>query len=183
MNQHQNIVLIEYFTKYFNTLKYLTYFTLHRIYIHLSYFTKTPWFGACLSQIPLDSRSCCCCSVAKSCPALCDPMDCSMPSSPVLHHLPELAQTHAHRVGDATQPSHPLLPTSPLAFSLPQHQGLSCESALCIRWPKYWSFSISSSNEYSALISTSYPTSTNPRSSSLSAKLSSRTSLTIVFYI
>ena len=53
------------------------------------------------------------------------------------------------------QPSHPLSSPSPPAFSLPQHQGLSNESALCIRWPKYWSFSfsISPSNEYSGLIS------------------------------
>ena len=48
-----------------------------------------------------------CCSVTQSCPTLCDPMD--MPSLPVLHHLPELAQTHVHWVGDAIQPSHPLL--------------------------------------------------------------------------
>ena len=146
------------------------------------YFTKTPWFCACLSQIPLDTTSCCC-SVAKSCPTLCDPVDCSMPGSPVLHHLPELAQAHVHRVGDAMQPSHPLLPTSPLAFSLSQHQGLSNESALCIRWPKYWSFSISPSSEYSALTSTLYPASTNTRSSSLSAMLSSRAFLTIAFYV
>ena len=43
----------------------------------------------------------CCCSVAQSCPTLCDPMDCSTPGFPVLHHLPELAQTHVHGVGDA----------------------------------------------------------------------------------
>ena len=59
-----------------------------------------------------------------------------------------------HRVNDAIQPCHPLLP-SPLAFNLSQHQDLSNESALRIRWPKYWSFScsISPSNEYSGLIS------------------------------
>ena len=55
---------------------------------------------------------------------LCDPKDCSMPGFPVLHHLPELAQTHVHRVGDAIQPSHPLLSPSP-ALNLSQHQGLS----------------------------------------------------------
>ena len=55
---------------------------------------------------------------------LCDPMDCSTPGSPVLHHLPELAQTHVHRVGDAIQPPHPLPPSSPFAFNLSQHQGL-----------------------------------------------------------
>ena len=65
-----------------------------------------------------------CCSVAKSCLTLCDPMNCSMPSLPVLHNFPELAQTHVHRVSDAIQPSHPLSSPSPPAFSLSQHQGL-----------------------------------------------------------
>ena len=53
--------------------------------------------------------------------------------------------THVHRVGDAIQPSHPLLSLSPPAFNLSQHHGLSNESALRIRWPKYWSFSFSAS--------------------------------------
>ena len=48
-------------------------------------------------------------SVAQSCPTLCDPMNCSMPGLPVHHQLPEFTQTHVHRVGDAIQPSHPLL--------------------------------------------------------------------------
>ena len=47
-------------------------------------------------------------SVAQSCPTVCDPMDCSTPVFPVHHQLPELAQTLAHRAGDAVQPSHPL---------------------------------------------------------------------------
>ena len=51
-------------------------------------------------------------------------MDCSMPGFPVHHQLPELAQTHVHRVGDAIQQSHPLSSPSPPAFSLSQHQGL-----------------------------------------------------------
>ena len=59
--------------------------------------------------------------VAQSCPTLCGPMDCSMPGFPVLHHLPELAQTHVHWVGDAIQPSHPLSSPSPPAFYLSQH--------------------------------------------------------------
>ena len=63
-------------------------------------------------------------SVAQSCPTLCDPMDCSMPAFPVLHQLPELAQTHVHWVGDAIQPSHPLSSPSPPVFNLSQHQGL-----------------------------------------------------------
>ena len=96
-----------------------------------------------------------CCSVPKSCPTLCDPMDYSTPGFSVLHSLLEFTQTHVHRVGDVIQPSHPLLSPSPLAFNLFQHQGLSNESVLRIRWPKYWSFSfsITPSNEYSGLIS------------------------------
>ena len=62
-------------------------------------------------------------SVAQSCPILCDPMGCSTPGFPVHHQLPEFAQTHVHRIGDAIQPSHPLLSPSPPAFSLSQHQG------------------------------------------------------------
>ena len=54
-----------------------------------------------------------CCSVAKLCPTLCDPVDCSTPGFPVLHYLLESTQTHVHRVGDAIQPSHPLLSLSP----------------------------------------------------------------------
>ena len=63
-------------------------------------------------------------SVCQSCLSLCNPMDCSTPGLPVHHQLPELAQTHVHRVGDAIQPSHPLLSPSPLVFNLSQHQGL-----------------------------------------------------------
>ena len=69
-------------------------------------------------------------SVAQSCPTLCDPMDCSMPSFPVHHQLRELDQTHVHRVGDAIQPSHPLSSPSPPAFNLSQHQGLFLMSRL-----------------------------------------------------
>ena len=57
-------------------------------------------------------------SVAQSCPTLCNPLDCSMPAFPVHHQFPELAQIHVHRVGDAIQPSHPLLFASPPAFKL-----------------------------------------------------------------
>ena len=51
-------------------------------------------------------------------------MDCSMPGFPVRHHLPEFAETHIHRVGDVVKPSHPLLPSFPLALNLSHHQGL-----------------------------------------------------------
>ena len=61
--------------------------------------------------------NCCCCSVAKSCLTLCDPMDCGTPGFAVLHHLPEFAQTHVHWVSDAVQPSHPLLLTLILSSS------------------------------------------------------------------
>ena len=57
-------------------------------------------------------------SVPQSCPTLCNPMDCSTPGFPFYHQLPELAQTHVHRVSDAIQPSHPLSSPSPPAFSL-----------------------------------------------------------------
>ena len=62
--------------------------------------------------------------VTQSCLALCNPMDCSTQGFPVHHQLPELAQTHVHRVSDAIQPSHPLSSPSPLTFNLSQHQGL-----------------------------------------------------------
>ena len=92
-------------------------------------------------------------------------MDCSTPGFPVRHQLPELAQIHVHRVGDAIQPSylisshlilissHPTLLFLPSIF--PSIRVFSNESVLCIRWPKYWSFSfsISPSNEYLGLIS------------------------------
>ena len=68
-------------------------------------------------------RPFCCYLVAQSCLTLCDPMDCSTLGFPILHHLPELAQTHVHWVSDAIQPSCPLLFLSPPAFNLSQHQG------------------------------------------------------------
>ena len=84
-------------------------------------------------------------SVAQSWLTLCNPMDCSTPGFPVHHQLSEPTQTHIHCVGDAIQPSHPLLPSSP-ALNLSQ-----CQLALHIRWPNYrnFSFSIIPYNEYS----------------------------------
>jgi len=84
----------------------------------------------------------------KSCLTLCDPMDYRMPGSSVLHYLPEFTHIHVHWVDDAIQPSYLLLLPS-FAFHFSEY----LESALHIRWPKYWSFSFSSSNEYSGLIS------------------------------
>ena len=71
----------------------------------------------CASKKPLSVQS-------LSFAQLCDPMDCSTPAFPVHHQLPKLAQTHVHRVGDATQPSHPLWSPSPPTFSLSQQQAL-----------------------------------------------------------
>ena len=91
-------------------------------------------------------------SVTQLCMTLCNPMNHSTPGLPVHHQL--LTQTHAHRVSDAIQPSHPhpllLLPPIP-----PSIRVFSNESTLCMRWPKYWSFSfsVSPSNEHPGLIS------------------------------
>ena len=96
-----------------------------------------------------------CCSVAKSCPTLCDPIDCNMPGLPVLYYLLEFAQVHS--IESVMPPNHLLL-SHPLLFLpsiFPSMHVFSSESALHIRWPKYcsFSFSISPSNEYSELIS------------------------------
>ena len=77
-------------------------------------------------------------SVAQLCLTLCDPMDCSTPGLPNHHQLPELTQTHVHRVGDAIQPSHPLSSPSPPAPNLSSIRVFSNESAPNIRWSKYW---------------------------------------------
>ena len=94
-----------------------------------------------------------CRSVAQPCPTLCNPIHCSTPGFLVLHHLLELAKIHVHRVGDAIQLFHPLSSPSPLPSIFPNIRVFSNESALRIRWPNHWSFSISPSNEYSGLIS------------------------------
>ena len=81
-------------------------------------------------------------SVPQSCPTLWDPMNRSTPGLPVHHKLPEYTQTHAHRVGDAIQPSHlchPLLLLPPIPPSI---RVFSSESALRMRWPKYWEFQL-----------------------------------------
>ena len=85
------------------------------------------------------------CSVNQSCPTLCDSVDCSTSGFPLLHHLLELAQTHVHWVSDATQPSDPWSPSSPV-LNIPQHQ---------IFLPLSWLFTsggIRLSKEYSGLI-------------------------------
>ena len=87
--------------------------------------------------------------------SLCNPMDYRMPGSPALHYFLKLAQIHVHWVDDAIQPSHPRLPSSPFAFILSQHQGLSNEWIFHIKWQKCWNLkvSINLSSEYSGLIS------------------------------
>ena len=83
------------------------------------------------------------------------PMDCRMPGFPVLHYVLKLAQTHFHLIGYTMQSSHALSPLFLLPSIFPITRIFSNESNLCIRWPKYWSFSssICPSNEYSELIS------------------------------
>ena len=108
------------------------------------------------SQVPLNGYSSVqFSSVTQSCPTSCDPMNHSTPGLPVHHQLPEFTQTHAHRVGDAIQSPCPLLSPSPPAPNPPSIRVFSSESALRMRWPKYWSFrfSISPSNEHPGLIS------------------------------
>ena len=69
------------------------------MYINLNHFQKLTHYKSTISSAQFNS-------FAQSCPTLCDPVDCSMPGLPVYHQLLEFTQTHVHRVGDATQPSH-----------------------------------------------------------------------------
>ena len=96
-----------------------------------------------------------CCSVTESCPVLCNPLDCSTPGFPVHHQLLEQLKL---KFIESVMPSSYLILCHPLLLLpsiFPSVRVFSSESALCIRWPKYWSFSfsISPSNEYSGLIS------------------------------
>ena len=97
----------------------------------------------------------CCCPINQLCLTLHEPMDCSTPGFPILHCLPEFAQTHVLWVGDAIQLSQPLLSLSLPAFNLSQHQGLSqwVSSSHQVAILLSFSFSISPSDEYSGLIS------------------------------
>ena len=96
-------------------------FTKHRCKAHPC---SSTWRGQFFSLLSWGFFYLCCCSVTKSCPALCDPIDCSTPGFPVHHQLPALAQTHVHRVSNAIQPSRPHSSPSPPARSLSQHRGL-----------------------------------------------------------
>ena len=84
------------------------------------------------NYIAVTHPSVCCSSVAQSYPTLCDPTDCSTSGFPILHHLPELAQTHVHWVGDALQPSRSLSSLSPPAVNPSQHQGFFLMSQLVV---------------------------------------------------
>ena len=86
----------------------------------INYLKIWKWVLKCFPQIYQGIFS----SVVQSCPTLWDPMDCSTSGFPIQYQFPELAQTHVYQVGDATQPSHPLLSHSPPAFNLAQHQDL-----------------------------------------------------------
>ena len=94
-------------------------------------------------------------SVAQLCPTLCDPMNRSTPGLLVHHQLPEFTQTHVQQTH--VMPSSHLILCRPLLLPsiFPSIRVFSNESVLCIRWPKYWSFSssISPSSAYSGLIS------------------------------
>ena len=91
------------------------------------------------------------CSAAKSCPTLCNPRKHSRLPYPSL--FPGVCSNSCPLVGDANQPSHSLSPPCLLPSVFPSIRVFSNESALYIRWPKSWSFSISPSNEFSGLIS------------------------------
>ena len=123
---------------------------------------KAGWFGievvnkyhlfSALRHVPLRVAAF---VVSLSCPVLCDPMDCSTPGFPVLHHLPELTQLMSI---ESVMPSNHLILCHPLILLtsiFPSIRVSSNESVLNIRWPEYWSFSfsISPSNKYSGLIS------------------------------
>ena len=110
-----------------------------------------------MDGLDLSQHPCCsCCSVSQSYLTLCDPMDCSTPGLTVLHHHPELAQTHIHWVSDIIQQFHPLSSPSPPTFNLSQHQGVFQWVSSLHQMAKVFcsfSFSISPSSEYSGLIS------------------------------
>ena len=110
-----------------------------------------PWkisYYPCFSSVQFSS-------VAQSCLALCNPMNCSMPVLPVYHQLLEFTQTHVHWVGDAINHLILCCPLLLLPLIPPSIKVFSNESTLRMWWPKYWSFSfsISPSNEHLGLVS------------------------------
>ena len=94
----------------------------HLLYLFLCWWTFTLLLGLDCCQSCCNKH--CCCSVTQLCPTLCNCIDYCTSGHPVLHHLPEFAQTHVHWVSDAIQLSYPLSSPSPHALNLSQHQGL-----------------------------------------------------------
>ena len=127
------------FRLFYLTLYWVEFTVLHRRFLSVTYFIYQ------FSSVQF-SRS--------VMPDSIDPMNCSISGLPV-HQNSRVYQTHVHWDGDAIKPSHPLSSPSSPAFNLSQHQGLFKWVSLCIRWPKYWSFSsnISPSNEHPGVIS------------------------------
>ena len=131
-------------------------------YLHFFLLRYVP--SLCWSEFPIDiifllseelllthlARQVCCCSVAQSCPTLCDPVDCSSQASlsfTISWSLFKLMSI------ELVMPSHPVIPLLLLPSIFSSIRVFYNVLALHIRWPKYWSFNISPSNEYSGLIS------------------------------
>ena len=115
-NTRLNAIMIRKDTWYSFSLNWFC----QNLFSGLTYFLSWRMFCVCLRRmcilLLMDGLFCVCLPD--------NPMDCSTPGFPVLHQLPELTQTHVHRVSDTIQPSHPLSSPSPPAFNLSQHQGL-----------------------------------------------------------
>ena len=120
-------------------------------YVHCPDFSNY-LMGVCICS---ECFKLCCCSVPKSRPNLCNPMDCSSPGFLCTLLSPWVCLNSCSLSLDAIQPSHSLLSPFLLALDCSQHQGVFNKSAVHIKWPKYWifSFSISPSSEFSGLIS------------------------------
>ena len=112
-----------------HTCIYITYLKLY-LYMYISYkiifhfklLQDSEYNSLCYIVDPCFLSIWCIRSVVQSCPTLCDPMNHSTPGLPVHHQLPEVTQTHVHRVSDAIQPSHPLSSPSPLAPNPSRHE-------------------------------------------------------------
>ena len=133
------LVLLSHFSQlfshnvfFFSFIFSLNVFTLYHDFSHHQTKYLNPLIQSYISNCSLqvytgyfiNTSNICCCSATKSCPALCNPTDCSKLDFPVLHYRSELAQTHVCWVADAIQPSHPLSSSPPLTLSLSQDQGL-----------------------------------------------------------
>ena len=123
------------------------------VYWLMNWFLQWEKKWMCLENVVIQFSSVQFSSVTQSCPILCNPMNHSTPGLPVHHQLPEFTQTHVHWI---VMPSNHLILCRPLLLLpsiFPSIRVFSKESALCLRWPKYWSFSfnISPSNEHLGL--------------------------------